>query len=326
MALTVPSDSMHHWIRFRLYRLKYWLAQWIDFKAPVHIDIEVTSACNLRCPICHQSDSPRVYDLKKLKAQTVKDRLKEAREMGVLSFKPNWRGEALIHADIWDILEYALSLDFVDILINTNLSVHMNDVELGILARVPTVKVSIDSVTNYKVARRGGDLDLVLFNMVRLGRMGKRISTNRHESHVTEPFDEYREEFWKAYVAKWAEIWGASAIELIRASNAFSKIKMHNAVAKKRNKSSGMFVGSSRSERKYCGMPSRRMLISGTTESIYPCCVPYAEPDDMVIGDKATSLKDAWQGLANEFIRGELKEGRMPTKTCENCVSSDAWR
>lgn len=318
---------MHHWIRFRLYRLKYWLAQWIDFKAPVHIDIEVTSACNLRCPICHQSDRPRVYDLKKLPAKTVKERLREAREMGVLSFKPNWRGEALIHADIWDILQYALELDFVDILFNTNLSVHISDSEMAILARVPTVKVSIDSITNYKVARRGGDLDIVLTNMVRLGRMGKVLSTNRHESNVTEPWNEYRQAFWEAYLTKWTQLFGASAYEVIKASNAFSKIKMHNNVAKKRNKDAGMFVGGKAgAERKYCGMPSRRMLISGTTQNIYPCCVPYAEPADMVIGNQMTNLQDAWNGSKMRTLRSSLKDGINPTETCVNCVSSDAWR
>lgn len=318
---------MHHWIRFRLYRLKYWLAQWIDWKAPVHIDIEVTSACNLRCPICHQSDSPRVYDLKKLNEATVKQRLLEARQMGVLSFKPNWRGEALIHADIWEILGYALDLDFVDILINTNLSVHLSDVEIKLLARIPTVKVSIDSITNYKVARRGGDLDVVLTNMVRLGRMGKVLSTNRHESHVTEPWHEYRQEFWNQYLAKWTQLFGASAYEIIKASSAFSKIKMHNSVAKKRNKTAGMFVGmKSGAERKYCGMPSRRLLISGTTQNIYPCCVPYAEPADMAVGDRHTSLADAWNGAKIATMRHNLKAGINPTETCLNCVSSDAWR
>jgi MoaA/NifB/PqqE/SkfB family radical SAM enzyme len=318
---------MHHWIRFRLYRLKYWLAQWIDWKAPVHIDIEVTSACNLRCPICHQSDSPRVYELKKLNEATVKQRLLEARQMGVLSFKPNWRGEALIHADIWEILGYALGLDFVDILINTNLSVHLSDDEIKILARIPTVKVSIDSITNYKVARRGGDLDVVLTNMVRLGRMGKVLSTNRHESHVTEPWHEYRQEFWNQYLTKWCQLFGASAYEVIKASSAFSKIKMHNNVAKKRNKTAGMFVGAKAgAERKYCGMPSRRMLISGTTQNIYPCCVPYAEPADMAIGDRHTSLRDAWNGVKMAAMRDNLKNGINPTETCLNCVSSDAWR
>lgn len=243
--------------------------------------------------------------------------------MGVLSFKPNWRGEALIHSDIWDILEYALGLGFVDILINTNLSVHISDAELSILAKVPTIKVSIDSVTNYKVARRGGDLDLVLTNMVRLGRMGKRLSTNRHESSVTEPWDEYRTAFFDAYARKWEELFPG---EHRAAVKAFQRIKMHNSVAKQRNHQTNMFIGKQGGERKYCGMPSRRMLISGTTQRIYPCCVPYAEADDMAIGNEPTSLQDAWKSQAMQRIRQELKAGNNPTMTCQNCVSSDAWR
>ncbi len=315
------------WLRYKLYRLKWWLAYYVNFAAPVHLDIEVNSSCNLRCPICHQSDEPRVYELKKLTADVVKARLKEARELGVLSFKPNWRGEALIHSDIWEILRYAIELDFVEILINTNLSVNLTPAQMQLLMHPSiSLKVSIDSITNYVVARRGGDLGLVIKNMVTLSRLGKKLETNRHESEVTELWIDYREAFKRVFYDEWSNQSEHSYWRL-HAEDAFFKIKMHNGTAQVRNHSVNMFVGNKAGqERVYCGMPSRRLLISGTTEKIYPCCVAYAEPADLSVGNKETSLMDAWNSERIKGFRKLLKENKMPTRTCINCVSSDAWR
>lgn len=299
--------SLRGRIRWAMYRLKWRLAYWIDFAAPVHLDIEINSSCNLRCPICHQSDSPRVYELKKLGLEEIKRRIDEAKQLGVLSLKFNWRGESLIHSDVWDVFRYALQKDFADIIINTNLSVELTDEQLSILAQLPTIKVSIDSITNYAVARRGGNLDLVIRNINRLLEI-RTIETNRHESNVTEPFDEY--------VAAFAKL-----VPKIH------KIKMYNGRAQVRNHSVNMFVGmKAGQERVYCGMPSRRMLISGTTGQIFPCCVPYAEPQELVVGRRDTSLLEAWNGWRRRSLVIDLRGGTLPNRTCINCVSSDAWR
>lgn len=302
-------------IRYKAYRFRWWLAQYWTPRAPIHLDIEINSTCNLRCPICHQSDEPRVYDLKHMKRADVLVRLTEAKRIGVLSIKLNWRGESLVHPDFWDILQYALDLDFVDILINTNLSVEMTEPQIKLLAQVPSIKVSIDSVINYAKARRGGDLRLVMYNIVRLFRYRDSLETNRHESALTEPFDQYRRAFQSALES----VDGIDKVQMM------SPIKMHNGKAQVRNSKLGVFMPEGGRHRVYCGMPSRRLLLSATSGRAYPCCVPYAERADMVVGENTATLLKSWQG-AGRFRKGLKKNPIGWTDTCKNCASSDAWR
>lgn len=76
---------------------------------PDHIDIETSSACNLRCPMCY----------------TVTDEFKETVKIGLMDFdlfkrlidecarykaysiRVSFRGEAFIHPDIYDMIKYA---------------------------------------------------------------------------------------------------------------------------------------------------------------------------------------------------------------------------
>lgn len=305
-------------MRYALYRLKWWLAQWIDFSSPIHVDIEVTSSCNLRCPICHQTDTPRVYALGKMKKPEIFQRMKEASELGAMSIKWNWRGEALIHADIWDCFRYAHELGFVDTMINTNLSVKMTEEQIRLLASLRTIKVSMDSVTNYAVARAGGDRDLVFDNIVRLMRYRDRLEVNRHQSAITEPFEEFQDAFFMQI---------ANRVGFVKASLLMGSINLHNHVAQERNHNAGMFHSSTAGkERVYCKMPSRRLLVSGTTGSVYPCCVPYAEHKELRMGGRETTLRQAWENPARAALVRELKSGRLPNPACLSCTSSDAWR
>lgn len=331
-------------LRYRWYRFLWAIAPYVSLPFPIHLDIESNSHCNLQCPICHQTDNPRVYSLRKMTWKEIIGYIDEAKELGVKSLKFNWRGESLLwhgeeviedsdrmthveNKDFFDVLEYALEKDFTDILVNTNLSIKMDEKQLSILAKVPHIKVSIDSISNYAVARKGGNLRHVINNMMNLiaRRMHQKsiipvIETNRHESDVTEPFQEYVESF-----------------EMMLGSEFFQYVKLHNHTAQPRNHSDHFIKSQGFRERKYCGQPSRRLLISATTKKVYPCCVPYGEPEDMNVGYGSynqnqygevmvASLKDTWKGQKRKTFVRELKKRIMKTDSCINCVATDAWK
>ena len=85
---------------------------------PIHLDIEVTSLCNLKCPFCittHANFKSGLMDY-----EAFKTIINEGGEKGLYSVKLNWRGEPLIHPRIFDMIAYAKERGIVDVFMNTN--------------------------------------------------------------------------------------------------------------------------------------------------------------------------------------------------------------
>ena len=98
------SSFLMNRIRWHLYPRLHHVS-----KFPDHIDIEISSACNLRCPMCY----------------TVTDEFKEKINVGLMEFKLytklideckkfkpysirlSFRGESFIHPQVYDMIKYA---------------------------------------------------------------------------------------------------------------------------------------------------------------------------------------------------------------------------
>jgi len=100
-----------HLLAYMVNRIRWHLYPRIKHvsKFPDHIDIEISSACNLKCPMCY----------------TVTDEFKEKIQVGLMDlklykklidnckkFKPysiriSFRGEAFLHPNIFEMIEYA---------------------------------------------------------------------------------------------------------------------------------------------------------------------------------------------------------------------------
>lgn len=234
--------------------------------------------------------------------------MNEGLRLGVKSVKFNWRGEPLIYKNIWPILNFALKHFIVEM--NTNLSVNLNDEQIETVSKIHSLRVSMDSVTNYAEARKGGKMHLVFSNIARILEHRDIIEINRTESNITESLPEFVEAFHK---------------ELYRAAGKMtecSRIKIRSVPARRRN-SSGVFNDDLRKVRKYCGQPSRRLLVSASG-NIYPCCVPYHEPKNFIVG--SDSLEKAWDSKKRKELVKDLRKMKFNYNVCKNCPSSDAWK
>ncbi len=85
---------------------------------PIHLDIEATSSCNLKCPFCITTYS----NFKKgfMKYELFKSIIDEGSEKGLYSIKLNWRGESMIHPKLSEMISYAKKKGIIDVFINTN--------------------------------------------------------------------------------------------------------------------------------------------------------------------------------------------------------------
>ena len=87
--------------------------------SPLHLDVELTSACNLRCSMCWQDgllETPKGY----MAADLYHKIIDEAVAQGTRSIKLQVRGESLLHPKIHEFAQYAKDAGILDIQLTTN--------------------------------------------------------------------------------------------------------------------------------------------------------------------------------------------------------------
>lgn len=85
--------------------------QWYEYSKnyfvsdfPLHVDIETTSNCNMNCPMCFR----KIFrDLGDMDWRVFAKIVDECEKNKVYSVRLSWRGEALTHPRIFDMIEYA---------------------------------------------------------------------------------------------------------------------------------------------------------------------------------------------------------------------------
>ena len=106
--------------RYSEYRRKwenYPLQKIVD-RFPLHLDVEATSSCNLKCPFCITTHANFKNGL--MEDEIFQAIIDEGSEKGLYSIKLNWRGESLIHPKLSEMIAYAKAKGIVDIFLNTN--------------------------------------------------------------------------------------------------------------------------------------------------------------------------------------------------------------
>jgi MoaA/NifB/PqqE/SkfB family radical SAM enzyme len=109
-------------------RYKEYRRQWYDRPAafdpgpfPVHLDLESTSVCNLRCPFCattyHHWGPDRGGFMDPGLFRAIID---EAVPQGLCSIKLSLRGEPLLHKSLPQFVRYAKEKGVLDVYFNTN--------------------------------------------------------------------------------------------------------------------------------------------------------------------------------------------------------------
>ena len=93
---------------------------------PLHLDIELTNVCNLKCKMCWQSEFlsyPKGY----MEYDQYTKIIDEAVRAGVKAIKLQSRGEAMLHPRIIDAIRYAKEHGILDVQITTNATLLTED-------------------------------------------------------------------------------------------------------------------------------------------------------------------------------------------------------
>lgn len=85
---------------------------------PLHLDVELTAQCNLRCKMCFQQ---HLRGKRPIMAEEVFYKIvDEGVEQGLCAMKLQSRGESLLHPKIIDLLAYAKQKGILDVHLTTN--------------------------------------------------------------------------------------------------------------------------------------------------------------------------------------------------------------
>jgi len=162
------------WVDYLIYRYKFKIypRQKKLSKVPVHLLIELTSACNLKCIMCFQSDqSFRTSKfIGNMDFNAFKDVIDKAFTEGVKAISFASRGEPLLYKYFEDAIKY-ISGKFLEIKINTN-AIYLDDKKIHSILKYCDNLLLVFSVEScnsesYRKIRVGGDFQKVVNNIRR---------------------------------------------------------------------------------------------------------------------------------------------------------------
>jgi sulfatase maturation enzyme AslB (radical SAM superfamily) len=144
---------------------------------PIHLDLECTRTCNLRCPMC-----PRTIKIAKgenieegsMDFELFKKVVDEGSKHGLYSIKLSYLGEPLICRDVDKMVKYAKGKGIIDVMFNTNGVLLTKEIsEKLIEAGLDKLFISFDSPVKaeYESIRIGANFERVIENVKRFVEM-----------------------------------------------------------------------------------------------------------------------------------------------------------
>ncbi|UCD54975.1 MAG: radical SAM protein [Candidatus Omnitrophota bacterium] len=194
--------------RFREYRKKWeeWPKNFHTGEFPLFIDVEATSACNLKCPFCATTFMEKRIKKGFISFDIVKGIIDEGAENGLYGIKLNIRGEPLLHPQIHDFVEYAKKRGLIDVYFNTNAMLLTEEISRKLVdAGLDRISISFEGFTKdvYEECRPGASYEKVLANIENLQTLKRKLGVDHPKVRVQAvmmkdlwpTFDEYKK-FW----------------------------------------------------------------------------------------------------------------------------------
>jgi radical SAM protein with 4Fe4S-binding SPASM domain len=140
---------------------------------PIHLGIESTSICNLRCTMCFQSDPDFRSDKRNFGLMDFGlycGMIDEGADKGLCSVKLSIRGEPLLHPQLPDMIAYARSKKLLDVMLNTNATLLTEERSRALLDAEPHLivfSIDADSKQVFESIRVGAQFETVVGNVER---------------------------------------------------------------------------------------------------------------------------------------------------------------
>lgn len=203
-SILYPEDA-----KFKKYRYE-WINNPKQFKVakfPLHLDIETTNICNLRCPYCATTYDGWAGNKKgKMSFELFKNIIDEVVKKGLYSIKLSLRGEPLLHEELQGMIEYAKTKKIIDVYFNTN-GVLLNEEKSKQLIRAGLNRISIScdgwDKESFERNRRGAKFKVVYNNILNLRRLRKKMRVEYPKIRIQTVMLPGLREHWQEFLDLW---------------------------------------------------------------------------------------------------------------------------
>jgi radical SAM protein with 4Fe4S-binding SPASM domain len=280
---------------------------------PLHLDLDITNACNLRCKMCARTimiEKGNTPDIGFMDFDFVKHLIDEGASQGLASIKFSFQGEPLLHPKIVEIVTYAKKAGIIDTMFNTNgmlLTTEMSEALLD--AGLDNIFFSIDSAykENYEAIRVGANYDKVIENILNFIRLRKVKEKHAVQIGVNMVVMEENKDEVDDFIKQWSNIvdtvnWGLD----------------HHFVLKEKPE----IINDIKTEPDNfcCSQLWQRLIVNWDGECL-PCCLD-VERDLLVGNTHNNSLQQIWlHSKLYKLLREKHKSGNyQDIKRCKHCA------
>lgn len=284
--------------------------EYIVKRFPLHLDIESTSRCDLKCSMCPRTSMIEKGTFRKSKDfdfELYKRIVDEGAEKGLGSIKYNNLGEPLLNKRLVDMIKYAKEKGIPEVMFNTNaLSLTVEVACELIEAGLDKLFFSFDSPykDKYESIRAGANFEKVFNNIKRFCEIRKSLGLRRPFTRVSMVRMDNDEREWEDFKALFGNVVDSVAY--------VNYIDHHEGddvvlVTEKDNKIYS------------CPQLWQRMFID-SDGSAGICCVDSARTVSMGNVYNST-VEEIWTGEGYQRLRELHKSGRFnEIPICSNCA------
>ncbi len=276
---------------------------------PIHLDIETTNACNLKCPMCPRTIMAldKVGKVGYMDFAFYKSLIDQGAENGLCSVKLSYLGEPLIHPDVVKQVEYAKEKRVIEVMFNTNAVALTEELSRRLLdAGLDSIFFSIDytSPGKYNKVRVGADFHQVVRNVKKFVELRNKLGYKHVQTRISMVRMDHTREELKNYKKFGFEELGVDGVgwgELAEYPLKEDKYPQYFNPG---------FV---------CAQLFHRMFIMWDGV-VTPCCVD--NDRELVVGNaRKEKLKDIWLNEKYEELRRIHIEGRYyEISLCRKCL------
>jgi len=282
---------------------------------PLHLDIETTDLCNLKCPMCSRTimdeSDEGIIKSKYISKEDYINIIDQATQHGVKSIKLQYLGEPLIHKDIIFQVQYAKKKGVIDVMLNTNAVLLTKEMSKNILeAGLDKLFISFDAVSPklYEQQRVGTSMGKVIDNIYNFIKLRDELSprTFVRLSMVMYEGDVWKKQF-EAMKIMWDGLVDALGYGIFNERDKYKKIEFEKVDG---------FV---------CEQLFQRMFLK-CNGNVTVCCTD--EHDSFDIGNwRETPLVELWNSEKYQTIRkNHINNNYDKYETCRRCFLPDVYK
>ena len=289
---------------------------------PLHLDFELTFACNLRCKMCVNTIPPhergyKTEPSKSISFDTFREIIDEGVSQGLSAITLNGNNEPLLKEDLVCYIRYARESGVLDIMLHSNgLALTKEKSKELLEAGLTKIFFSLDAInkSTYEKIRIGGDFDQVMVNINYFLQLKKEMKKTLPITRVSFVENKINSSEFDQFIDYWKDKIDFFTIQSfcntrMGRSNYQELEEMFRLPAHK-------YVPHT-----ICAQPYQRLFIRNNGE-VLPCC-HWFSMEHPVGNIYEQSVKEIWNGERMKHFRSRVNAAcELQSEVCRRCRKS----